>query len=52
MCQSYIESALSDYYDKVARISGLRWAAEMNFHQHLAGPRNVTVELKYYVLCL
>ena len=53
MSQPYIESAtaLSDYYEKIARISGFCQAVEMDF-QHLAGPRNVSVDLKYDVLCL
>ena len=52
MCQPYIESAtaLSDYYyiddEEIARISGF-----CHF-QSLAGPTNVTVDLKYDVLCL
>ena len=57
LCQPYIESAttLSDYYyyyyEKIARISGFCPEAEMDF-QHLVGPRNVSVELKYDVLSL
>ena len=55
MCYPYIESAttLSDYIDdeEIARISGFCRAAEMDF-QHLAGPINVSVDLKYDVLCL
>ena len=41
------------YYDDeaIARISGFCRSAEMNFH-HLAEPRNVSVDLKYNVLCL
>ena len=54
MLQPYIESAtaLSDYYyEKIARISEFCRAAEMYF-QYLAGPRNVSIDLKYNVLCL
>ena len=55
MCQPYIESAttLSDYYyyEKIARISSFCQAAEMDY-QRLAGPKNVSVDLKYDVLCL
>ena len=58
MCQPYIESAtaLSDYYyyiddEEIVRISSFCRAAERHFHG-LAGPRNVSVDLKYDVLCL
>ena len=55
MCQPYKESttALSDDIDdeEIARISGFCWAAEMDF-QRLDEPRNVSVYLKYDVLCL
>ena len=50
---THIESAttFSDYYyEKIARISIFCRAAEMDF-QYLAGPRNVSVDLKYDVLC-
>ena len=44
-----------EYYyidDKeIARISSFCWVAEMDF-QSLAGPRNVSVDLKFDVLCL
>ena len=44
---------LSDDIDdeEIARISVFCRAAEIDF-QHLAGPRNVSVKLKYDVLCL
>ena len=51
---AFIESAttLSVYNDEeIVRISGFCRAAEVNF-QHLTGPRNVNVNLKYDVLCL
>ena len=50
MCQPYIENTtvLSDY---VARICRFCRAAKRHF-QHLAGPINVSVDLKYDVLCL
>ena len=52
VCHPYIESAtaLSDYYndEEIARISGFCWASEMDF-QCLAGPTNVSVDLKYDV---
>ena len=38
-------------WKQIARISGFYRSAEMDFH-HLAGPRNVSVDLKYDVLCL
>ena len=38
-------------YEKIARITSFCRAAEMYFHR-LAGPRNVSVDLKYDVLCL
>ena len=49
-------TALSDYYyedvdEEITRISRFCRSAEMDF-QHLAGPRNVGVDLKYDVLCL
>ena len=55
-CQPYIKSAtaLYEYYiddEEIARISGLCQAAERHF-QSLGGPRNVSVDLKYDVLCL
>ena len=37
--------------EEIAKISSFYRAAEMDF-QHLAGPRNVSVNLKYDVLCL
>ena len=37
--------------DEIARISGSYKSAEMNFNC-LAGPRNVSVDLKYDVLSL
>ena len=42
----------SSYIDdeKIARISSFCRAAEIDF-QSLAGPRNVSVDLKYDVLC-
>ena len=54
MCQLYIESvtALFDYIDEeIATISVSCWSAEMDLHR-LAGPRNVSLDLKYDVLCL
>ena len=56
MLQPYVESAtaLSDYYvddEEISRISCFCRAAEMDFH-HLARPRNVSVDLKYDVMCL
>ena len=36
---------------KKRKISGFSRAAEMDF-QYLGGPRNVSVDLKYDVLCL
>ena len=54
MCHPNIESAtvLSDVDDEeITRISFFCWAAEMDFH-HLARLRNVSVDLKYDVLCL
>ena len=55
MLQPYIESAtaLSDYYINDEKRKNFRFCrtAEMDF-QHLAGPRNVSVDLKYDVLCL
>ena len=44
---------LTDYEKnrKNLRITGFCRVAEMDFH-HLAGPRNVSVDLKYDVLCL
>ena len=55
MCQPYIGSAIAltnDINDEeIARISGFCRAAEMDF-QHLDGPRNVSIDLKYDVLCL
>ena len=46
-------TALSDYIDdeEIARISGFCLAAEID-SQSLAGPRNVSVDLKYDFLCL
>ena len=44
---------LSDYYiddEEIARISGFYLSAEGHF-QSLAGPRNVSVDFKYDVLC-
>ena len=43
-----------NYYiddEEIATISGFCQAAEMDSH-HLARPRNVSVDLKYDVLCL
>ena len=37
--------------EEIARISGNCQSEEMDFH-HLAGPQNVSVDLKYDVLCL
>ena len=55
MCQPYIGSAtaLSDdiNVEEIAIISGFCRAVEMDF-QRLDGPRNVSVDLKYDVLCL
>ena len=55
MLQPYIESAtaLSDDIDdeEITRISVFCRAAEIDF-QHIDGPRNVSVDLKYDVLCL
>ena len=54
MCHPYIESAteLSDYcVEEIARISCFCRAVESHF-QRLAGPINVSVDLKYDVLCL
>ena len=56
MLQLHIESAtaLSEYNiddEEIPRISRFCRLAEMNFLR-LAGPRNVSVELKYDVLCL
>ena len=51
MCQPYIESAtaISDIDDEeIARICR---AAKINFHR-LARTRNMSVDLKYDVLCL
>ena len=53
MCHPYLESAtaLSDIDDEeVARFSGFCLAAEMDFHC-LARPTNVSVDLKYDILC-
>ena len=36
---------------KNSKIFGFYGSAEMNFH-HLAGPRNVSVDLKYDAVCL
>ena len=50
-------TTLSDYFyyyfddEEIAIISGFCQAAEMDFH-YLARPRNVSVDLKYDVLCL
>ena len=49
-------TALADYYyyiddEEIARISGFCWAAERHF-QSLAGPKNVSIDLKYDDLCL
>ena len=52
--QLYIESAtlLFHYIDEeIATISVSCWSAEMDLHC-LAGPRNVSLDLKYDVLCL
>ena len=51
--ESHSATALSDYYydEESARISRFCQSAEMDF-QHLVGPRNVSVDLKYDVLCL
>ena len=52
MCHPNIEcaTALSEYnMMKKTRISGFCRSAEMDFHC-LAGPRNVSVDLKYDVL--
>ena len=46
----YIEHSLIDD-EEIARTSGFCRLAEIYFH-HLSGPRNVTVDLKYDVLCL
>ena len=57
MCHPYIEIAptLSNYYsiddEEIARISSFCWSAEIEFH-HLDGPKNLTFDLKYDVLCL
>ena len=54
MLQPYIESAtaLSDIDGKeITRTSLFCWVAEKDFH-HLARPRNITLDLKYDVLCL
>ena len=56
MCHPNIESAtaLSEYYiddEEIARISHFSRVAEMDFH-HLVGPRKMSVDLKYDVLCL
>ena len=53
MLQPYTESVttLSDYYtddEEIARISGFCGVAEMDFHHS----RNVSVDLKYDVMCL
>ena len=46
------ECALSDIDDEeIARITGFCLAAERHFLS-LAGPRNVSVDLKYDILCL
>ena len=37
--------------EEIARISRFCWSEEMDF-QHIAGPKNVSVDLKYVVLCL
>ena len=52
MCHPYTEcaTALSDD-EEIARISRFSRAAEMDF-QRLAGPINVSVDLKYDVPCL
>ena len=53
-CQPYIESTtlLSDYYDEeLQEFFVFFWAAKRHF-QRLAGPINVSGNLKYDVLCL
>ena len=37
--------------EELQEFPGFCWVAEMDF-QHLAGPINVSVELKYDILCL
>ena len=57
MCQPYIESATApsdDYYiddEDIERVSHFCQSVELDF-QRLAGPRNVSVDLEYDVLCL
>ena len=54
MCQPYIDSATAYYYiddEEPQEFPVFCRAAEIDF-QRLAGPRNVSVDLKYDVLCL
>ena len=37
--------------EEISMISRFCWSAEIDF-QHLAGPENVSVDLKDHVLCL
>ena len=39
------------FYEEIVRISGFCQAAEIDFHR-LAGLRNMSVDLKYDILCL
>ena len=53
MCQPYIENAtaISDYVEESQEFCRFCRAAERHF-QRLARPINVSVDLKYDVLCL
>ena len=50
-CQPSIQSATALSDEEIARISGYGGAAERHF-QSMAGPKNVSIDLKYDVLCL
>ena len=54
MCQPYIESATALFYyihEEITTISVSCWSADVDLHC-LAEPRNVSLDLKYDVLCL
>ena len=48
--KEYLEMNYDIDDEEIARIFGFCQLAEIDFH-HLAGPRNVSIVLKYEVLC-